>query len=74
MKNVSLTSGLGELPINECWPEVWVHHDHDETSALQLIDTFIKSDTSRSNWRCKCGENIEGQFTECWSCGYAIEE
>lgn len=72
MKNVSLTGGIGDLPANECWPEVWVHDDNDETSALELINAYLKQPPSKTHWRCQCGETIEGQFTECWSCGYAV--
>ncbi len=72
MKNVSLTGGIGELPANECWPEVWVHNDNDETSALELIQSYLKQQPSNSPWQCQCGETIEGQYTECWNCGHAV--
>ena len=31
-------------------------------------------DRSGATWKCdKCGEEIEGQFTECWNCGKGRE-
>ena len=32
-------------------------------------------ETDGEPWQCKkCGEEIESQFTSCWSCGYELEE
>ena len=69
LRNMSLTSGIGELPINECWPEVWVIDEADYKHAKDLINSTIKQLDSGEHWRCQCGENIEGQFDVCWSCG-----
>ena len=33
IRNHYLGGGVGELPVNECWPEVWVLHDEDESAA-----------------------------------------
>ena len=64
IKNYYLTSGTGDIPPNECIPELWILEDDKLESALQLL-TVEKS----SSWKCECGENISGQFHQCWKCG-----
>jgi hypothetical protein len=69
LRNMNLTGGIGELPINECWPEVWVNNEAGFSTAEQLINTALSAATQHSAWQCLCGETIEGQFEICWSCG-----
>ena len=62
----------GELPVDLC--AVWVTDDAQYERASALLVSFLRGDHAREfrgqNWRCpKCGEQLEGQFTECWSCG-----
>ena len=70
LRNMNLTGGIGELPINECWPEVWVNDETDFDEADTLIQTMLARIDSSPNWKCICGETIEGQFSKCWSCGH----
>jgi len=69
LRNINLISGIGELPINECWPEVWLDHDADFSSAQSLIKETLADKSQSNNWKCGCGEYIESQFNSCWSCG-----
>jgi hypothetical protein len=67
-----LTSGWGELPVDVC--SVWVSDDAQYDRAHALLVSFLKGDSAREfrgqAWRCpRCGEQLEGQFTTCWSCG-----
>ena len=67
-----LTSGWGELPVDVCG--VWIAEDTDYERALALLRSFLRGDAAREHrgryWRCpQCGEHLEGQFTDCWSCG-----
>ena len=66
-----LSGGIGELPADLC--KVWVVDDREFTRADQLLQQFLRGDAARAHaherWRCSCGEDIEGQFTDCWSCG-----
>ena len=67
-----LQGGWGELPVDLC--AVWVTDDAQYERASALLVSFLRGDHAREfrgqNWRCpKCGEQLEGQFTECWSCG-----
>ena len=74
LRNMNLSGGIGELPINECWPEVWVIDDVDYDNAKELISTTFLKVEHKQNWQCECGEKIEGQFNTCWSCGYELVE
>ena len=67
-----LTSGWGELPVDVC--SVWVTDDAQFEAANDLLVDFLKGSYARKYsgeaWTCpKCGETLEGQFTQCWSCG-----
>lgn len=69
LRNASLAGGIGELPINECWPEIWVNDERDYDLAVKLINSALSSEeTVADDWDCKCGEHIEAQFDICWSC------
>lgn len=67
-----LTSGWGELPVDVC--SVWVTDDAQFEAANELLVAFLKGSLARihsgEHWTCpRCGEKLEGQFTQCWSCG-----
>jgi hypothetical protein len=71
VRNRYLGGGAGELPLNECWPEIWVLDDDDAGAARRIIERAleIRSDTEDA-WTCAaCGERLEGQFAQCWKCG-----
>jgi len=70
MRNLYLGGGVGDLPVNECWPEIWVN-DEDEMRALALLAELSQEQAAPGpDWVCpSCGERNEGQFSECWRCG-----
>jgi hypothetical protein len=70
-KNVDLISAAGELPPVECWPELWVVDDEKFRRAESVLKkTLAPLHAVKKSWACAgCGETIEGQFSECWSCG-----
>ena len=71
VRNDFLSGGAGELPVNETWPEIWVIDDRDFDRASALVHTIVATaQESEPPWRCaSCGEQMEGQFTDCWRCG-----
>lgn len=70
IRNEHLNQIYGEMPFTEAWPELWVDRDIDYDRAKQLIDATIIDESPKKPWRCKqCGEDNEGQFAACWSCG-----
>jgi lambda repressor-like predicted transcriptional regulator len=68
IKNEYLSAGAGEIPPIECWPQICVDDDV-YPEAQKIVDEALAVKV-RAPWKCDpCGEEIEGQFTECWKCG-----
>ena len=64
-------SGLaGEIPPDQCLPEIWVTYDQQHGQARALLDALLSLPQRR--WRCGCGELVEGGFESCWNCGRAM--
>lgn len=73
LRNYYLGGGIGDLPVNECWPEIWVD-DSDVVRAEQVVRELREAlaEPPGPPWICPvCGERNEGQFGECWHCGAA---
>ena len=68
-RNMSLAGGIGDLPMTHCWPEIWINDERDYGIAQELIQNALCAKKSAADWRCRCGEFIEGQFENCWACG-----
>lgn len=65
-----LGSVAGELPPEQCWPEIWVDDDGQAERATQLLAELQQ--TAQRRWICGCGETVEGGFDACWSCGRTL--
>jgi hypothetical protein len=61
-----LAGVAGELPPDQCLPEVWIHHASQEASARELL--YHLQHVPQHRWLCACGEMVEGGFEQCWSC------
>ncbi|MFC3338888.1 DUF2007 domain-containing protein [Paracandidimonas soli] len=61
----------GEIPVDQCGPDLWLEHERDRDLAMRLIEGDAGDQSgSRSHWCCdSCGEWLEPQFTVCWRCG-----
>jgi hypothetical protein len=71
VRNDTLHSAQGGIPVNECYPEVWVINEADELPAAKLIEEQQNSDQAiqKPQWNCSnCGEQNFGQFEICWNC------
>jgi len=70
LRNARLAGAVGEIPFLETWPQLWVDEQQYDR-ANQVIERNLREPAEpRESWTCPdCGERIEGQFTECWSCG-----
>ncbi|MGH8619886.1 MAG: DUF2007 domain-containing protein [Burkholderiales bacterium] len=67
-----LASGIGELPADVL--SVWIVNDAQLEKAETLLRDLARGRMAagRTPWNCaNCGERLEAQFTECWSCGTA---
>lgn len=72
LRNQYLAGALGDLPMLETWPQVWVE-DALESAALRALEKAASA-PSGAPWVCaQCGEHLEPQFTTCWRCGAAFE-
>ncbi len=70
VRNEHLIGATGELPPHECWPELWVLDDADETAARRIVTAALAAPAETEAWRCgHCGEHLEPQFNACWRCG-----
>jgi rubrerythrin len=71
IKNTYLAVAAGEIPPIECWPELWVTDDAKETEARMFLERILAPlESIKKSWKCvNCGEEVEGQFAECWNCG-----
>jgi hypothetical protein len=68
LRNVHLAGAMGELPMMETWPQLYVD-DADEKYALSLLAGAAKA-PGGAPWVCEgCLESLEQQFTTCWRCG-----
>ena len=70
VKNEYAMGALGEIPVNECWPQLWVLDDRLQSRARHLcleLETQIKSQSQ--DWVCSfCGESNADSFEICWHC------
>lgn len=77
IKNRELGGALGDLPVFDCAPELWVLEDAHEARAAALLREAVGSvrrAPSAAPWRCpRCEADNEAQFAACWRCG-AIDD
>lgn len=78
----NLEATWSTLPLsNTSLPSVYVP-EGDEERALAIVREYEEvdranaeethEDAPRATWKCpNCGEAVEEQFTECWSCGHS---
>jgi hypothetical protein len=69
VRNQFLSGALGELPPNECWPEIWITDDEYLDAAMEIVTQASAEVINTGPWQCLCGEENEGQFGSCWKCG-----
>jgi hypothetical protein len=56
-----LSSGAGDLPLTDCWPELCVADDGLFAEASRLIEEALSPEGERGvEWKCRgCGKTIE---------------
>ncbi|MDB5940889.1 MAG: hypothetical protein JWQ13_455 [Ramlibacter sp.] len=67
MQRYFLGAAAGELPPDQCLPEVWISDDAQEAQARELLHAL--QNVPQRRWLCACGETVEGGFEACWQCG-----
>ena len=74
LTNRYMQGGAGEIPVDQCGPDIWLENERDKAAAMQIVEGPVKNELfgARFNWQCDdCGEWLEPQFTTCWQCGAA---
>ncbi len=67
LRNQYLAGALGDLPMMETWPQLYVD-EADLQPALRALDLAATMPAGES-WVCsRCGELLEPQFMQCWRC------
>jgi hypothetical protein len=67
MQRYYLSSVAGELPPDQCLPEIWITHEEQEAAARALLRDLAR--VPQRKWVCAaCGEMVEGGFEQCWNC------
>jgi ribosomal protein S27AE len=71
MHNRYLHGALGEIPADQCAPELWLVDERDAPLARHILLAVTNNAGVRQpQWHCpRCGETLEAQFTLCWQCG-----
>ena len=67
-----ISSGLvGEIPLTEGTPELWIQEDNDMAEAIRIKSEWqAPSKIAGGDWVCpECGETSQPQFDSCWKCG-----
>jgi len=73
LRNQYLAGAMGDLPMLETWPQLFVD-DTDEQAALRALARAAAVPTGAA-WTCeRCGESLEPQFTSCWRCGSSVSD
>jgi hypothetical protein len=73
LRNQYLSGALGDLPMLETWPQLFVE-DSDEQIALRALARAAVAPAG-APWTCeRCGEVLEPQFTSCWRCGSSASQ
>ena len=67
MQRYFLGAAAGELPPDQCLPEIWLMDDRQEARARAVLQELMHLPQRR--WQCECGELVEGGFEACWNCG-----
>lgn len=71
VRNADLSVAMGEIPMTECFPELWVVDDDVFNRARLLLKGWLENVCADGRpWQCPdCDELLEGNFGACWSCG-----
>lgn len=77
IKNRHLGGGIGDLPIFDASPELWVLDERQSEHATTLLRELVRPlrpAASAAAWHCRaCDADNEAQFAACWRCG-ALDE
>jgi hypothetical protein len=68
--NENAQGGVGQLPVTEAYPQVWIANDRDIDRARDILRAFEQMSAVSSSKRCaNCSEDNPSTFQLCWNCG-----
>jgi hypothetical protein len=71
--NENAQGGVGQLPVVDALPEVWVVQERDYDRACSVLDEFERTPRDTGTRRCPaCGEDNPGHFQVCWKCAAGL--
>jgi hypothetical protein len=71
--NENAQSGVGQLPVMEAYPQIWIVNERDLPRARQILEAFEHMPAIGSNLRCEqCSEDNPTTFQLCWNCGASL--
>lgn len=71
--NQNAQGGLGEIPFNEAYPEVWLIDAADFTRAHALLLEYQRCPPEPDTKACPhCRETNPRNFQICWNCAEAL--
>ncbi|WP_110675199.1 DUF2007 domain-containing protein [Salinicola sp. RZ23] len=69
LRNMTLAGAAGELPMDQCEPQVWVARAEYERAWVLLHEALEGPADVPADWVCPgCGERLAGAFDTCWQC------
>jgi hypothetical protein len=69
LRNTWLAGAMGDIPLRESAPQVWLIDDEMESQAWAVLRAAANPEPG-PRWQClSCGEWHEAQFNSCWQCG-----
>lgn len=74
IENNFLSGAMGEIPVFECWPRLFVVDETQYQTALKIVTVELIQKQPAAAWICgQCQEQNDGAFELCWSCGVESE-
>jgi hypothetical protein len=71
--NENAQSGVGQLPVSDAQPELWLDDERDLSRAQALLREFEAAPRVTESLRCeRCAEDNPSNFQVCWHCGAAL--
>ena len=72
--NANAAGALGEVPLMQAQPEVWIDDNRQEARAREALAAWLNA-LPRAEKTCPhCGEVNPGNFLSCWQCGNALAD
>ncbi len=71
--NASAYGGVGEIPFDQAYPELWLVDPADLDRARVVFEAFDRPFDGTSDARCPaCAEDNPASFAVCWHCGATL--